>query len=297
MYAALACALVAGGCATHGPHVPDPITVRIAAITRAHLEDSTSWIPRDRHNRSQRLMELLKDAGCQGANLRKSEAGSRHTNVICTLPGQTSATIVVGAHTDRAADGHGVFDNWTGVAMLPVLYRALALEPRHHTFVFAGFADGRISLRGSRTWWGRLSSEERDDIRAMVGLKALGLSTTATWSTRADDALHQDLYSVSRAMDLPLRHVRFFQNVTIDAKTFRRRGVPTITIHSYDAQSALHLDEPIRDRHFDKIDFEAYHETARLVAAYLAYLDETMRIRFELRELREAGPQADLPAT
>ena len=104
---------------------------------------------------------------------------------------------------------------------------------------------------------------------------------TAMWGNRADDNLRQDLFSVSRALDLPLRDVGFQKNVALDAKAFRGAGVPTITVHSMDRRTARLLTEPYRDRGVAAIDWESYAESARMLVFYLAYLDTTLQLRVD----------------
>ena len=106
---------------------------------------------------------------------------------------------------------------------------------------------------------------------------------------KADRNLRQDLFSVAKALDLPLDSVRFYKNVNTDSKSFAYYGIPAITVHSFDSESARLLAQPYRDRDPSRIDLKAYYDSARLLAVYLAYLDGTL----ELREQRRGQEQPE----
>jgi hypothetical protein len=269
--------------------VPDPVQVRVGPIPREDLEGSLAGVTRRTDERAELLAASFHAVGCPAEALRVIP-GTRGENVICTLSGATPWTIVVGANVDRPSEGSGIVDNGTGMALLPLLYAALRIEPRRHTFVFAGFTDAILKQRGARRYLRDIGSEGREHLRAMVQLKALGLGPTAMWGHQADDELRQDLFSVSRALDLPLRDVGFHKNVALDAKAFRRAGVPVITVHSLDRGTARLLTEPHLDRDIDAIDWDSYAESARLLAFYLAYLDTTLQVRIDSQP-ESAAPQ------
>src|SRR5437660_352829 len=81
--------------------------------------------------------KLFQGVGCQSEG---QQVDKKNSNVICSLPGETDATIVVGAHFDFVDLGKGIIDDWSGTALLPSLYATLKGEPRHHTFKFVAFA-------------------------------------------------------------------------------------------------------------------------------------------------------------
>jgi hypothetical protein len=261
--------------------VPEPVAVRAGQIERLPLFESLAPAPESNAKRVDRLYTLFEQAGCSEGLVKELPGGSPTPNVLCVLQGRTPWTIVVGAHVDKAPDGSGAADNWGSIALLPTLYRSLRTEPREHTFVFAGFGHAQLRQKGSRGFLRRMGPEQREQILAMVNLKGLGLSSTAFWSGQSDRNLRQDLFAVAKALDLPLREVRFFQNVTTDSRSFRMWGIPAITIHSFDSKNARILAQPHYDGGPVNIDVDAYYDSARMLAFYLAYLDDTMRIRRE----------------
>ena len=292
--AAAALAVYALACANPFVPVPDPLRVRAGAIDAGQLEASVTHVPRKNADRIERVEELFKQAGCGTEFLEVTRhGGTPYPNVICTLPGRTRSTIVVGANSDKPADGNGVIDNWTGAALLPHLYRSLAVAPREHSFVFIAFGQVTLDEQGSRGYLRRLGAERRDHIRAMVDLKGLGLGPTSIWTTQADRNLRQDLYAVAKAVGLPLEAARFFKNVNADSEAFAFWDIPSITVHSFDKESARLLEQPYRDRDVSQIDLPSYYDTARLMSLYLAYLDETLRIRDERGASREAASKRE----
>ena len=66
--------------------------------------------------RQDTVRQLFVDAGCA---VEEQPVDRKNGNVICTLSGQTSATIIVGAHFDFATHGKGIVDDWSGVSLLP----------------------------------------------------------------------------------------------------------------------------------------------------------------------------------
>jgi hypothetical protein len=271
---------LAVGCADPLILIPDPVRVRVASIDIARLRPFLEKLTRSEDQRSWLLAYAFREAGCQGRQLERLP-GARGESVICTLPGRTDWTIVVAANVDPPLEGPGVVDNGTGMALLPQLYQALATEPRQHTFVFAGFADAMLRQRGARSWLREMGRAGRSRIRAMVQLKALGVGSTAMWGSLADPALRQDLLSVSRALDLPLRDVAFQAKVVLDARAFASAGIPVITVHSLDRASARLLEQPYMDQGTSSLDWELYGDTARMLAFYLAYLDMTLQLRID----------------
>ncbi len=50
------------------------------------------------------------------------------------------------------------------------------------------------------------------------------------------------------------------------------------------------VEQPVRDRDVSQIDLAAYYDSARLLAHFLAYLDDTLRLR---EERKVAAPPPD----
>lgn len=121
---------------------------------------------------------LFKDVGCE-AKLQQVDASS--SNVICELPGETQAAIIVGGHIDFIEKGKGIVDDWSGASLLPSLYQALVSERRKHTFRFVGFTEEERGLIGSSHFVKALTSDEKAEIKAFINLECLGLTPPKVW--------------------------------------------------------------------------------------------------------------------
>jgi Zn-dependent M28 family amino/carboxypeptidase len=199
-------------------------------------------------------------------------------NVLCSLPGTSDKIIIIGAHFDRAPEGDGVVDNWSGASLLPSLYEALKGEARTHTYLFIGFTDAERGLVGSRDFVNQMSPSEVTATEAMINLETLGLGSTQIWLSHSDKRLADVLLYTANQLHLPVAGVNVERiGASSDSEEFAKRKIPRITIHSFtqeafasrtihsskDKLSAMHLDD--------------YYQTYRLVAAYAAVLDNSLR--------------------
>jgi hypothetical protein len=279
---------------TH-PLVDFVADVEIAFADRSTVANLLEPVPHKNRDRAERLREMFREVGCQGEFLRDQFDGhSQYPNIICTLSGTSDEIIIVGAQFDRPRYGDGIVDNWSGVAMLPSLYRALRQRTRSHTYLFIGFTESTTKMRvGSRYFAQKMAkSGEIERIRAMVNLKGLGLQEPAAWTNRSDPDLLLDLSSVGEAMSQMIRDVNFRRieakipitnrrefGFIADAESFRLYGVPTITIHSLGVKTVRLVSDSRNDTDPSLIDHEHYYSTYRLVAVYLGYLDHSLEAR------------------
>lgn len=119
------------------------------------------------------LTKLFAGVGCQ---TEEQSIHQKHGNVICTLPGETSSTILVGGHFDFAEHGQGIVDDWSGTSLLPSLYQTLKDEWHHHTFRFVAFEAEEKGLVGSTKYVKFVNSEELEKMKAFINLECLGLT-------------------------------------------------------------------------------------------------------------------------
>lgn len=96
---------------------------RIREITAAIAEGS------DRAARRAAITRYLDAAHIEYQLQETGEPGRSLTNVVATIPGQTSKTILLGAHYDRVPQGNGVLDNGTSCAVLLNLMERLKTRP------------------------------------------------------------------------------------------------------------------------------------------------------------------------
>jgi len=240
-------------------------------VVKARLERN----PATNGERAAALHKIFEEAGCTGAMLADQEvAGARQPNVICTLSGAAAgSTIVVGAHIDFSDSGRGVIENWTGASLLPSLFEALRQSPRKHKFVFVGFSDREKGRRGSNFYVKNLGAE-KSQIKAMIDVEALGLGTTKVQMENSDKGLSQKIASIAKSMGFAIAGADNNLVADSDGKTFQSAKIPVLSVHSL---ALLTARVPNTDQdNSTAVHMNNYYESYKLVAAYLAYLDESL---------------------
>jgi Zn-dependent M28 family amino/carboxypeptidase len=159
--------------------------------------------------------------------------------------------------------------------LLPSLYQALSGGPRKHAFVFVGFTDEERGLLGSNFYVGHLTKEQLSAVKAVVNLECLGLTPTKVWASIANPELFSDLLKVTGSMNVELNGVNVEKVGNDDTQAFRHKKVPVITIHSV-TQETLPVLHSRRDQ-LAAINVDYLYESYRVVAVYLAYIDQTLQ--------------------
>jgi hypothetical protein len=243
-------------------------------VSKMVVQDRLGAYARKNVDREPAVRRLFEDAGCAGDNLTEQPVkGAKAPNLLCTLASAADSIVVVGAHFDLVESGNGVVDNWTGAALLSSLYQGLAGASRKHTYVFVAFSGEETGLYGSRAFVRQLG-DRRQHVKAMVNLDSLGLSETKVWVSHSDQTLVGWLASVAKVMDLPLAGVNVDSVGTTDSEPFRQQKIPAITLHSV-TQETLTILHSKADT-IEAVHFDEYYRTYRLLAAYLAVLDQKL---------------------
>ena len=250
--------------------------INLRLESRGVVEKRLKSFARDNQIREVVIRELFARSGCGKANLSEQRVKfGLPPNVICVLPGETPEVIVVGAHTDKVMRaGDGVVDNWSGAALLPSLLFSLNAKTRHHTFVFVGFTAEETGMVGSAYYVDHLRPQARAKIAAMVNMDSLGLTSTKVWATHADKLMLGALASVALASKLPVSAENVDNVGTTDSESFARYHIPRITLHSV-TQETLSILHSASDK-LTAIKMKDYYDSYKLIAEYLAYLDNTL---------------------
>jgi hypothetical protein len=265
LIAALACAVGANA----------QISLRLEP--REVVEKRLKSFAGDNQVREDVIHEWFAQSGCAKADLSEQPVKfGLPPNVLCVLPGETQEVVVVGAHTDKVMRaGDGVVDNWSGASLLPSLLFSLSAVKRHHTFVFVGFTAEEKGMVGSEYYVDHLTAEARARIEAMVNMDSLGVTPTKVWVTHADKPLLDALASVAMASKLPVSAANVDKIGTTDSEAFARYQIPRITLHSITQDTVSILHSPW-DR-LAAIKMNDYYDSYRLIAEYLAYLDDALK--------------------
>jgi len=198
---------------------------------------------------------------------------SPHMNVVCRLEGATSVTVLVGAHYDKTSKGEGVADNWTGVSLLPYLYAEMAAHRPQYTYVFVGFAEEEIDSAGASHFVGDMTSDELDNMVAMINLDTLGLGRMQA-DPRSSRLLKQKLNCAALGSGLELAPDRLYRWITGDWEPFRAAGIPVLNLHSL-SRGGARLVHSSRDSML-AIDADEYFNSYRLVRQLLHELDPSV---------------------
>jgi len=264
--AALALALPAAG------------QIKFRTLNREIIEQRLGEAPLKDAERVVLLKQWFEASGCTGGRLMEQPVKNvpeTMPNVICVLPGETDLAIVVGGHFDHVNRGSGVVDNWSGAALLPSLLESMRTHPRHHTFVFIAFTAEEKGLVGSEFYVKSLTPEQRAKIAAMVNLDTLGLGPTEVSVDASDPGLVRAMLAVARAMELPLTGMNVRQAGYSDSESFARRKIRSIAVHSI-TQNTWRILHSADDR-LAAMRMDDYYNTYRLVAGFLAHLDQILR--------------------
>ena len=251
-----------------------PVSIQYGTVPRTVIEQRLRAVEDTNLKREQMLRELFEKDGCGGRLQEQDVKHSQAPNLICTLPGQSDSTIIVGGHFDFVNAGRGVIDNWSGSSLLPSFFLSLKTVPRRHTFRFIAFTDEEKGLVGSRFYTRSMTKAEIANTSAMVNLDSVGTNPTKLELDRGDRRLANALASVAQTFKLPLSVVNVHSVGFSDSDSFQDRKIPTINIHSITNETfpLLHTQRDM----MDAIKFNDYYDTYRLVTAYLAYLDQIL---------------------
>ena len=244
-------------------------TIKFNPVERAFVENVMANAPRKNDLRREAVRKSFEDLGCTTANLKVR--GAKLPNPECVLPGESKDQVIVGAHFDQTEGSRCVVDNWTGAAMLPLLYQSLKADKHKYTFRFLAFTDEEKGLVGSTAYASKMSKSDVESTMAMINLDSLGMTETKIWSSRADKTLIELTMKLRNAMKLKVEGVNVERVGSTDPEPFRKRQIRTLTFHSVTQENwpVLHSQ---RDNE-EALNLGNYYDSYRLVAAYLAYLD------------------------
>lgn len=267
--------LILAALAAAGAVFAADVSIQYATLPKSTIEERLDAVERSNAKREQVLVKLFETSACTGEHLIEQPVKRVKTpNVICTLPGETDSTIVIGAHFDFIDRGRGVVDNWSGSALLPSLYESLDTVPRRHTMVFAGFTDEEGGLIGSKYYLQTMPREAISKVHAMLNMDSLGTSPTKVEIDRGDKFLLNELAIAAQSFKLPLSPVNVHAVGRSDSDSFQDLHIPAVSIHSLTRDTFPILHSP-RDR-MSAIHLDDYYDTYLLMRAYIAFLDQVL---------------------
>ena len=250
-------------------------TIRYNPVSREVIETRVGKYAGNNTRREATLKQMFIEAGCDDQHISEQPVKeSKLPNVICYLPGSSNRVIIVGAHFDRASEGDGVVDNWSGASLLPSLYESLKIEPHSHTYIFIGFTDEERGELGSHFYARQMTKDQVAATDAMVNMDTLGLGSTEVWASHSDKRLAGALAFIAQRLNVPFTGMNVEEVGSTDSEQFAERKIPRITIHSLTqvTWNARILHTP-KDR-LSVLRLDDYYQTYTLLAAYLSFLDQ-----------------------
>jgi Iap family predicted aminopeptidase len=249
--------------------------VAVGTVETGLLAARLRSAPHKNSDRQAAMLALFRESGCEADRLQERRLGrSKTANVICTVPGTSESTIVVGAHFDHVSAGEGIVDNWSGATLLPAFVSSLNSRPRKHTFVYAAFAEEEAGLVGSDHFARSIPKADRSAVKAMVNIDSVGLGPNALWLSRADKTLGNYAFQTAQSLGLTLDAVNVEKVGDSDSTSFRKLNIPVIDFHSIRQDTLPILHSP-RDT-FAAINMQNYADSFRLISTFLGLIDQLL---------------------
>jgi len=190
-------------------------------------------------------------------------------NVTVRKQGDGPEVIVLGAHYDKAWQGCGALDNWSGVVTLAHVYKTLGPFKSHKTLLFVLFGMEEEGLKGSKAMVQAMDADQISNVCAMINLDSIGMGAPQVAENISNKSLRLRAQGLAQAMKIPFGHARVPGNS--DSSSFLDRGVPALTIHAVtsDFRDVLHTSKD----QVSAVKPESLYLTYRLVLTLLESLD------------------------
>lgn len=241
--------------------------------TDDEMQKEMELSPISNPEREKAVIELFKQAGAAPSEIVKQDAGRGRSNYIVVKKGRTDRVIVVGAHHDKVSEGRGTIDNWTGSTMMINLYQAVRDLDTEATFVFVAFAREEEGLIGSERFLQSLTPEQRKKVDSMVNLDTLAVDGTYSWKNNSTKSLLDLIKKVAAQEKLALEEARL-DGGDADSSTFRRAGIPAITVFGASMDVIFDIIHSERDN-IAAFSLPHYKNAYLVTLALLKALDKT----------------------
>jgi hypothetical protein len=155
-------------------------------------------------------------------------------NIVAVKIGDSTTTIVVGAHYDSSDEGRGTDDNGSGVAVLLEAAELIAAVSTPCTVYFVAFGAEEAGCLGSDAFVSTLSSHEASTIALFVNLDSISAGDRAYIYSQegAGSAAREEAIDWASSHGYDLRTVRNVDlsdedgYATADYGAFERAGIP-----------------------------------------------------------------------
>lgn len=196
--------------------------------TEEQTAQDTTEVPCKVEERLNAVKALFTKMGAQTEEIT-IEKRDGVENVIVRKQGQGQGIIVIGAHYDKAHEGCGAIDNWTGIVALAHTYRSLKNVPLQKTFIFVGFGKEEQGLLGSKAMVRKIKKEELDQYCAMINIDSLGLAAPQVAQNLSSATLVTRTTELAQRMKMPFSYVNI-PGASADSVPFIEKKIPAVTI-------------------------------------------------------------------
>ncbi|HWQ33116.1 MAG TPA: M20/M25/M40 family metallo-hydrolase [Blastocatellia bacterium] len=251
--------------------IPQTHSARISFSTPEQISEDFKNIPCKNEERLAAVRALFIKMGAAESDLLSGQQKNVR-NLFLTRRGATEEKIIIGAHYDKAADGCGAIDNWSGIVTIAHLYRTLKDVQLRKTLVFAAFDKEEKGLVGAREMAEEISKEQLAQYCAMINIDSTGLGAPQVLHNVSSPKLEELAEAVAKRMELPFGKAGV-DSALADSAVFLERKIPAVTIHGLagDFTKILHT----KDDKAVKINPESVYLTYRLALAVLVQVDQT----------------------
>ena len=140
--------------------------------------------------------------------------------------GSSNRVVILGGHYDTVPDVPGANDNGSGTAAIITIAREIAEKSYPFTVRFIAFGSEELGLVGSSFYVDSLSSEEKENIIAMLNLDALG--TGDEGGVLGDSDLTAEVIIYGRDHGIDVRRSFGLSGGSSDHVPFDDAGIPII---------------------------------------------------------------------
>jgi Iap family predicted aminopeptidase len=251
-----------------------------------HLRETTAAIAAAADRRAA-ITERLKAAGVdfytEGFVSGTRSVFTTGANVVATLPGKSGTrTLLLGAHYDRVAKGHGAVDNAASCAVLLELIERLKSKPLANTVTVVFFDLEELGLLGSRSYFQTHAGSALPALAMNFDIFGYGETFFVTPS-KADGPLLASLQQAASELGFPVRSIPMAQYPSSDHQSMALAGIETLGVTLIDGTEidSVITPGPTRSRilsmiHTDADTMDQIRE--KDMAKALPVLERTIRL-------------------
>jgi len=205
------------------------------------------------------IADRLKAAGVD-FHVEDFVSGTRTgANIVGTLPGKPgNRTLLLGAHYDRVAKGHGAVDNAASCAVLLELLERLKSNPLANSVTVVFFDLEELGLLGSRSYFQTHTGSALPAQAMNFDIFGYGETFFVTPS-KADGPLLASLQQAASELGFPVRSISVTQYPSSDHRSMALAGIETLGVTLIDGSEidSVITPGPVRPKILSMIHTDA----------------------------------------